>query len=860
MKPAFAQPLALLLLPLAAIALRKISGPLSGKPRKLLRMRLAAVALLCAALAGPSVTVEREGTSTALLVDRSRSCVIDEAALERALRAARESMGPEDDLRVLAFAGGVSASPDRSLLVPPDPLGRDRTDLGRALRTALAYLDPERARRIVVVSDGEDTVGRLRDALSAALLAGVPVHAVASLPRPAADLVARRLDLRERVKVGEPVAALLDLVSPSTLEIRVVVSVDGVPRFEYPLATPPGFHRHPLPVTFDRPGFARVEAEVFARADPEPRNNRVHGFIEVGDAARLLYVTDRADPPALRLLEASGMPVRRAAPAAVPGNAQELSAFGAVALDNVPAAALSGGFVRALVESCREAGTGIVVFGGDRSFGQGGWRDSPLEQVLPLASDLLNDSLLKKVALVFLLDKSGSMEGRTLETAKAALVESGRALQPHDAVGIVAFDSEARVALPLTAGRKDGHLIDTLLDVGSGGGTDFLPALEAALEMLAPSPAEEKHAILLSDGQPNSADFDAILAKFRAAKVTLSTVAVGAGTDDTLMRSISARGNGRFHKAEDLSEVPRIFLGEVKEFKRSYLAVGTFPIVPRGLSAALASLPAEAAVDGYVRTVLQPGAELLATVGEDEPLLAARRAGLGRTVAFAADSGGRFSAPLARAEGFSEFVRLLVESVLRDPESDAAGIAVEDSDEGVAVTCPASAATLRVTPPSGEPFAVPVSPGGLARFVPEREGVHLLVARDALDRPVARRGYVNPYSREYRRFGVNRARLSEIAAFTGGRSLPNAGLAALLASPEGGARRPLPLAPHLLLLAALLFLLEIFARRFGGGATRGTYAAAPAPPAEPPEPAAPPEDPMAALTRRRRDKFVRIDK
>ncbi len=165
----------------------------------------------------------------------------------------------------------------------------------------------------------------------------------------------------------------------------------------------------------------------------------------------------------------------------------------------------------------------------------------------------------KPVSVVFVLDRSGSMQGTKLAAAKAAVRSAVDQLRGCDRVSLVVFDSEAETVFS-QLGKRDririGELVD---DLASGGGTHIVPALEQARGILGKTKVRQ-HIVLLSDGQaPTDGLFD-LVAAMRADGTTISTYALD-GADLPMLRRIASDGGGRFRDLTD----PSGLAGEVAQ-------------------------------------------------------------------------------------------------------------------------------------------------------------------------------------------------------------------------------------------------------------------------------------------------------
>src|SRR5262249_11817601 len=107
------------------------------------------------------------------------------------------------------------------------------------------------------------------------------------------------------------------------------------------------------------------------------------------------------------------------------------------------------------------------------------------------------------------------------------------------------------------------------------GGTDIFGALsEGATAMLAQQ-ADLRHIVLFTDGQSRLVSYEALLARLREQKVSVSTIGLGPEADTQLLSSIAKLGEGRYYFTERLPELPRIMAREVAISKRSAQIEGT---------------------------------------------------------------------------------------------------------------------------------------------------------------------------------------------------------------------------------------------------------------------------------------------
>ena len=231
-----------------------------------------------------------------------------------------------------------------------------------------------------------------------------------------------------------------------------------------------------------------------------------------------------------------------------------------------------------------------------------------MERALPVDMDVTSQAQLPRLALVIVTDKSGSMQGTVptgetkLDVVKSAALSVLELLNPFDRVGLLAFDADFEWTVPLTEAQNRDQVATDLATLQPGGGTVLYPALEEAYRELAGIEAAVKHVIVLSDGLTNPGEFERLARAMRAAKITVSTVAVGDDADAELMASIASWAGGRTYVTADPRNVPRIFMTETLLASRGLLVETRFlPLADGSAGAALRHRAVLAAAPARVR-------------------------------------------------------------------------------------------------------------------------------------------------------------------------------------------------------------------------------------------------------------------
>jgi len=111
-----------------------------------------------------------------------------------------------------------------------------------------------------------------------------------------------------------------------------------------------------------------------------------------------------------------------------------------------------------------DLGSGLMVVGGEKTFGDAVFHDTPLERLLPVtAAAAATETERSVLAMVLIIDRSGSMEqDRRLDLAKEAAQQSVRVLDAHDKAGVIAFSDDAEWIAPLATVADKADLLQRI--------------------------------------------------------------------------------------------------------------------------------------------------------------------------------------------------------------------------------------------------------------------------------------------------------------------------------------------------------------------------------------------------------------
>ena len=838
-------------------------------------VRCLVIACMAAALAGPSWTRETDALSVVFVVDRSRSIPRPQQleAFQFLDNAAKDMRLTKDRLGVVAFDGkaAVEQLPMNELAIDhiSEPLDPDQTNLAGAMRMGLALFTDEASRRLVVLSDGNENVGAALDEAEQYGAAGVPVDVVPIRYRHGNEIVFERLSAPPTAKAEETVNLQMVIRSqaPGPVSGRILLqhndqNVDLDPDSDqagYPVVLDPGPNRLTVPVPLRVAGAHRFRAtfepDDYAN-DTIPGNNEGRAFTVVSGQGRILILTPageddtRGNWESAQLLAAALERERLVCDVEAVGenplDQVRLLEYSLVVLSNVSADKLTPEERQGLAVYVRDLGGGLIMIGGDESFGAGGWMDTPVEEVMPVSFDVKSKRQIPKGALVLVMHACEIPQGNYW--GERVAVAAVKTLSSRDLVGILSYRWQSAEQsywdVPLQPVGDKTRVIQRIKNMQMGDMPDLDANMRPGVEELIKlgDQVAAKHMIIISDFDcmPPRPD---VLQTMKDNGITCSTVAIGFGShvDVNAAQRIANATNGRYYGTQDFSKLPQIFIKESRIVRRSL--INENPFTPRftgALTGPLAGFGSESfpQLGGYVVTTPKPLAQIPLVRKTEEgadPVLALWQVGLGKTVAFTSGMWTSWGTQWAGGwPAFSKFWGQVVRWASRQPA--AAAFDVTTSVQGgkgriridaldknaAAINFMSIEGTL--VKPNHESAGLELTQTGPGVYEGEFDaraaGSYVASFSYRMGRGMdavvgtLQTGLSVAFSPEFRQLETNTALLSELADRTGGRVLDQAEAPATFDTANlrpAEARRPIW--EFLVRWMLLLFLIDVAVRR-----------------------------------------------
>ncbi len=700
--------LPLLLFPLVWASRRSLTGLGPVRRFTAITIRALIITLVVLALAEAKSVKRSDRLTTMYLIDVSNSVPkeLQKAALEYAESTSRKRR--KNDL-----AGVVVFGKSPRVEVPPAPselnllsvestIDAENTDLAAALKLALAAFPDDTARRVVVLSDGNENRGSLIEQAQAARSLGVQVDVAPIDYSYDREVLVEKVSIPPDVKKGETVnvSVVIRASEPTRGTLQVFQKADNhrAPaagnEAPVPIELARGVNVFTLKQRITEPNFYTFSAEFIPEqgsGDKRAINNVAQGFTHArGKAQALLIEGTRGEHAELvKALREKEIEVRvMVAPRidgsgsvggdVLPDDLAELQPYDVVILGNTPKESFTESQHQLLASNCHDMGAGLVMLGGENSFGAGGWMNTPVEKALPVDMQIKAVKVQGIGAMALIMHASEIAEGNFWQkvVAKAAI----GALSSYDYAGLLHWEGQEAwlfTLKPIGTGRTG--MLRAIDRMTPGDMPDFDPSLLMAMRGLNAIPdAMTKHIVVISDGDPTPPS-NRVLALLASSKVTVTSILTAAHGNDpgaaAVMRNLALRTKGRFYNVTNPRALPRIYQKEARTISRPLIYEQTTPWPPKrnepitepvmGLSGELPPMTGLVLTSPKENELVEIPIVSPLPGGQLNPVLAHWTYGLGRSVAFTSDAGRKWTKAWPQWQGYAAFWSQVIRWAMR---------------------------------------------------------------------------------------------------------------------------------------------------------------------------------------------------
>lgn len=697
--------------------------------------------------------------------------------------------------------------------------GSDATNLEAALKLAQAAFPEDAAKRVVIVTDGLETVGNSSSAVRAIADAGIGIDVVPVKLDSTSEVLVEKIDLPSNIRQGQPIEARVVIHRyqgenananvPGKLRVWRRLGAQQEILIEEDVVLDRDVNVFPIQHTIDQPAGYVYEAEFKADDDSQDslnQNNRANAFAYVRGKGKVLLIENWRTPGEYDLLietlRRNEIEVEVQPSNQLFSSLPELQAYDSVILAGVPRTTgedaneiseFTTSQMEMLVRNTEQFGCGLLMIGGPEAFGAGGWANTEVEKAMPVDFQIKNSKIEAVGALAMILHASEIPEGNYWQKviARAAIDVLG----PMDYCGVVNYDNIAQDSWLWDdglsrVGPNRSKMRARLSRMTPGDMPDFAPSMQLILAGLQKTNASVKHAIIISDGDPSQPS-NTLINQFVRAKIKVSTVAVGAHgpAGHQILQKIAAATGGNYYVASNPKALPKIFIREAMKVSK--------PLVyePQGGVQPVVSYPHEALqgissqlpnISGFVLTTTKESPLVQVAIRsprppepENQTLLATWNYGLGRTAVFTSDAGKRWASAWNSWESYDRFWSQLVRWTMRPSEDEGkftiatqmkdgrAQIVVNALDDDDRFLNFLELASVGVGPDM-KPFPITMKQQAPGRYVGEFEadsaGSYMLTVSPGPGKAPLTTGFTVPFTDEYRVRPINLNLLEQYAA------------------------------------------------------------------------------------------------
>lgn len=677
----FARPLLLLLLvPAFAIILIPFlrlpkNRRTTFRKRVPVILHLIIVSALVLILSGLQFTQKISNQAVMLLLDFSHSTKPVQETIAEHGTEIMEALDGEIPVGIVAFADGQITSVSTEDIETIETFA-DATDIGAALEYAIGLMPEEMQRRIILLSDGVETDGDAEKYSHFLATQNVRVDAMyfaSALDTP--EMQISSVTIPKGAYAGDDVTITVELESNAINNAVLKLYSETRLLEEREISMMPGLFMTELSVPEITAGSHTYQLILQPEQDTVPENNQGFAYIDVAGGAKVLVIADTLKNAAfLKNILSEENIVDTTTVFNAPKSVVELCNYDEIILVNANYNGLPDGFGELLQTYVRDYGRSLLTVGGPNTYMFGNMEDTVLEEMLPVDFTLQEEDEGESVALMLVLDCSSSMNRTLLSIAKQGAIKCVEAMADNDYVGIISFNTTARLRSEIIPSTDDNKalLTRTISGLTTGRGTYYVEALELAHEKLLAATAEKKHVIFLSDGEPTDRGYIQAVEAMALDNISISTI--GLSHSSNSLSGMADAGSGRYYYVQTATDLPNIMVTETEQIAVSNKISGEF----QTFAAKGSDLTAEISVTelpiltGYIGTTIKEDADAHLVSSLGHPLFASWQYGGGTVGFFASDLYGEWSARWMTNTTAHNLVKTFVTNTVNEIHSESA--------------------------------------------------------------------------------------------------------------------------------------------------------------------------------------------
>ena len=722
--------------------------------------------------------------TTIFVVDMSDSNLGNLEAEDDYLRNTISKMPHSDTFGIVTF--GRNATTEQFVSDEPEYLGiatnpdGSATDIEGAVEYAISLIPDSRLGRVVILTDGKETVGDVAQTADKLKENDVEICTMIYETELSEDVYLQNVDMPGKMAAGDAynIKATVYSTFETDAKLKLYNGSEVIDSMDVHLTK--GENTFVMKEVAGDEAIEERHVTVEAVGDTVVENNSMVAAALVEAPQKILVVSGLSEDSSglEHMIESLNKDMTVVSALNAPDTISGLLKYKTIILDDCYIKDLPEGFISSIQSYVRDYGGGLICTGGKESYAPGGYKDSVLEEILPVDMTPKGIEEAPSLAMVMVIDCSGSMDsagydpntgqsvGRSkIDVAVDAAIEAVNTLNRNDYVGVLTFSDNFQWRQKIVQADDKDAIIQQIEEIGIMGGTVIKPAVEEAAKAVNDTDAGVKHILLLTDGEGETKNFDDVTKYINDNGITMSTIAVGSDSDTKLLEQLAEDCGGRYYYSDSSSEVPKIFAEEVYLSGTTYFKNGDFSLSVSN-SELVSGLYSEGIpnITGYIATTTKNGAREVISTSEDDPLLSAWQYGLGHSIAWMTNASGEWNGALVGQDDYLEMWNKMLSYACMQSDIGQDSVSVTKRRGKVEISYVASdysegTEVIGVyTSPSGESEELVLEPGDpgcySAVFSPTEMGVYTInIRRDEGEDTVASTTAIETvqFSEEYRR-------------------------------------------------------------------------------------------------------------
>lgn len=465
------------------------------------------------------------------------------------------------------------------------------SNIENALNYTVGLFDDNVIKRIVIISDGQETDDSAVNAMQTVLEEGIHLDAIDVDANYTNEISITGIDYNDKSFLNREESVTLTVNSTKETACTINLYLDNERTVTQNTYLSGGVNMFSFKLDTSKAGTYTYRVEIVEQSgypyyDTYSENNKRTFVVEVSDNFNILYIgSNSTGETGLNNFKKYGQFSEETTITShiltdkldqtIPTTLDELIEYDEIVLCDVDMTKIKNysTFVANLETAVSNYGKSVLTFDSTHT---GVETDESLivyNQMLPVQFQPDDTS-----AVVLVIDNSGSI-GLNIQTAVRGAKEIISKMNKDDSIAVLTFGSTANVIVSMTTIRSEANrqAILTKLDdeiKDDGGGTVMLGGLQEAYNQISGVSAEYKNVITLTDGQTSNKDDDIQKIIKKLSYENISTTFIGIGTTKVnekgepigltdygeKLQTWSKLGNGKFYSLKDFSDLSDVMV------------------------------------------------------------------------------------------------------------------------------------------------------------------------------------------------------------------------------------------------------------------------------------------------------------